>query len=277
MSDHTALLARLEQRAIELDEFPFDAYQDTAALLREAIAALAPAKCALCGGLNPTHCNRCYGNVAYMTTPPADRGAAAPAPEDVGPHTHCPRCNGTGEEPNAQFRCPCRWEGHPLRAKGELLAEIARQHRAESEAADRGAAAQRPFPAYENQQEMRHYEAMYGVPAPLGMAKEAAPAPEGLAGLKKRDRLIARLEDMADDCAQGQRTSKTDRWRLTLVQAAAALRARSALSDEVLDDLVGWIRMSSKDEDGHHIYDLTVGEASDLVRAVLARQQEQGR
>lgn len=180
MSDHTALLARLEQRAIELDEFPFDAYQDTAALLREAIAALAPAKCALCGGLNPTHCNRCYGNVAYMTTPPADRGAAAPAPE-------------------------------------------------------------------------------------------------GLAGLKKRDRLIARLEDMADDCAQGQRTSKTDRWRLTLVQAAAALRARSALSDEVLDDLVGWIRMSSKDEDGHHIYDLTVGEASDLVRAVLARQQEQGR
>lgn len=32
-----------------------------------------------------------------MTTPPAD------------PDPNCPRCKGTGEEPNAQFRCACRW------------------------------------------------------------------------------------------------------------------------------------------------------------------------
>jgi hypothetical protein len=30
-------------------------------------------------------------------------------PQPVDPYPHCPRCKGTGEEPNAQFRCPCRW------------------------------------------------------------------------------------------------------------------------------------------------------------------------
>jgi hypothetical protein len=34
------LADRMEQRAAELDEFPFDAYQDTAKLLREAVATL---------------------------------------------------------------------------------------------------------------------------------------------------------------------------------------------------------------------------------------------
>lgn len=28
---------------------------------------------------------------------------------DYGPNPDCPRCRGTGEEPNAQFRCACRW------------------------------------------------------------------------------------------------------------------------------------------------------------------------
>jgi hypothetical protein len=37
--------------------------------------------------------------------PTSVREAAAPA----DPDPQCRRCNGTGDEPNAQFRCPCRW------------------------------------------------------------------------------------------------------------------------------------------------------------------------
>lgn len=33
--------------------------------------------------------------------------AEASIPADPDPN--CKRCKGTGEEPNAQFRCPCRW------------------------------------------------------------------------------------------------------------------------------------------------------------------------
>ena len=37
--------------------------------------------------------------------------AAAPAssPQLYPPHADCPTCHGTGESPNAQFRCHCRW------------------------------------------------------------------------------------------------------------------------------------------------------------------------
>ena len=50
---------------------------------------------------------------------------AVPAPpQPVDPHPDCPRCHGTGEEPNAQFKCPCRWEGSPIRSQA-----IERAHR----------------------------------------------------------------------------------------------------------------------------------------------------
>ncbi len=57
----------------------------------------------------------------------ADAPAAAlsPAPSeaaqgiDVGPHPNCARCKGTGEAPNAQFRCPCRWSHSPIRRDAE--------------------------------------------------------------------------------------------------------------------------------------------------------------
>ena len=39
--------------------------------------------------------------------------------QDLGPYLNCKRCLGTGEEPNAQFRCSCRWSNSPLRAAGE--------------------------------------------------------------------------------------------------------------------------------------------------------------
>lgn len=46
---------------------------------------------------------------------PAPKTAVPPArPEDFGPDPNCQRCKGTGEEPNAQFRCACRWKPRAL-------------------------------------------------------------------------------------------------------------------------------------------------------------------
>src|SRR5689334_19748034 len=49
-----------------------------------------------------------------------------PSPDGpLDPDPSCKRCKGTGEEPNAQFRCACRWRGTTMPAdKRELLDEI---------------------------------------------------------------------------------------------------------------------------------------------------------
>lgn len=120
------LIARLERRAGELDEFPFDAYQDTAKLLREAIAALtaqgetAPRmeldnhhNALLCPYCNPERLRLCSDPAAHA------QGEIAPAPGDLGPHPNCRRCRGTGECDNAQFQCPCRWSTSPYRRDAE--------------------------------------------------------------------------------------------------------------------------------------------------------------
>ena len=43
--------------------------------------------------------------------------AGTPIAKDLGPLPDCPRCHGTGEEDNPQFRCHCRWSISPLRVK----------------------------------------------------------------------------------------------------------------------------------------------------------------
>jgi hypothetical protein len=52
---------------------------------------------------------RQHGRQAVDQPAPPHREGNA---EDIGPDPRCSRCGGTGEEPNAQFRCPCRWSHH---------------------------------------------------------------------------------------------------------------------------------------------------------------------
>jgi hypothetical protein len=42
---------------------------------------------------------------AALSAPGREGGESQPLP----PNPTCPECHGTGDAPNAQFRCPCRW------------------------------------------------------------------------------------------------------------------------------------------------------------------------
>jgi hypothetical protein len=39
----------------------------------------------------------------------ADAGREGGESQPLPPNPTCPECHGTGDAPNAQFRCPCRW------------------------------------------------------------------------------------------------------------------------------------------------------------------------
>jgi hypothetical protein len=47
----------------------------------------------------------CPRQAALSTPGQPEGGESQPLP----PNPTCPECHGTGDAPNAQFRCPCRW------------------------------------------------------------------------------------------------------------------------------------------------------------------------